>query len=113
MHTDFMTFNNRGYTMFWRHRRGRSAERSRTTPASMPSENHTALTSLRSGSRAEVNAICTGCKARCRLASLGLFPGCTLQVVANPGIGPLLLSVGESRLMVERGVAEKVHVFQV
>lgn len=73
----------------------------------------TALASLRSGSRAEVHIIRAGGKARCRLASLGLFPGCQLQVVANPGFGPLLLSVGESRLMVERGVAEKVHVQQM
>ncbi len=99
--------------MFWRHRRGRTNERKGVAHYNEPAENCIALTSLRSGSRAEVNAVCAGCKARCRLASLGLFPGCTLQVVANPGIGPLLLSVGESRLMVERGVAEKVHVQQV
>ncbi len=99
--------------MFWRHRRGRTSEEKGAAQSTQPAENATALTSLRSGSRAEVNAVCACGKARCRLASLGLFPGCTLQVVANPGVGPLLLSVGESRLMVERGVAEKVHVQKV
>ncbi len=99
--------------MFWRNGKGRSNGRNKAAGRSYTDGNFTPLTSLRSGSSAEVNAVCAGCKARCRLASLGLFPGCTLQVVANPGIGPLLLSVGESRLMVERGVAEKVHVQQV
>ena len=72
-----------------------------------------ALNCLKSGSRAEVVGICAGCRARTRLASLGLIPGSLLHVVANPGVGPLLLSVGESRLMVERGIATKVLVEQV
>ncbi len=71
------------------------------------------LASLKPGSTAEVCGVQAGCKARCRLASLGLIPGSRLRVVANPGFGPLLLSVGESRLMVERGVAGKVLVQQL
>lgn len=73
-------------------------------------DGHAPLTCLRPGSTAEVRGVLAGRKARYRLASLGLIPGSVLHVVANPGLGPLLLSVGESRLMVERGVAEKVHV---
>lgn len=99
--------------MFWKNGNGRSNGRKNSNQEVEAAEDHIPLTTLRSGACAEVNAICAGCKARCRLASLGLYPGCTLNVVANPGIGPLLLSVGESRLMVERGVAEKVHVQQV
>ena len=76
-------------------------------------EKTTALTSLRPGSLASVSLVVAGCKARCRLASLGILPGSVLRVVANPGVGPLLLSVGESRLMIERGVADKVHVRQL
>ncbi|THB63992.1 MAG: ferrous iron transport protein A [Desulfovibrio sp.] len=72
-----------------------------------------ALNSLRTGSTAKVCGIRAGSNARSRLASLGLIPGSLLLVVANPGIGPLLLSVGESRLMVERGIATKVLVEQV
>ena len=68
------------------------------------------LTKLKAGQRAEVCFVAAGRKARCRLASLGLIPGTALSVVANPGIGPVLLSVGESRLALERGVAEKVEV---
>lgn len=68
------------------------------------------LNTLRSGATAQVCGVRAGCKARTRLASLGLIPGSMLHVVANPGFGPLLLSVGDSRLMVERGIAEKVLV---
>lgn len=68
------------------------------------------LSALRSGAKGEVCDICAGCKARTRLASLGLIAGSPLRVVSNPGFGPLLLSVGESRIMVERGVADKVQV---
>ena len=71
------------------------------------------LNTLKNGSRAEVSCIAAGSKARSRLASLGLIQGALLQVIANPGFGPLLLSVGESRLMVERGIATKVLVQQV
>ncbi|MFP4308734.1 MAG: ferrous iron transport protein A [Desulfococcaceae bacterium] len=90
--------------MFWKRRNGRG-KNALTRGLAIPS-----LTQLKSGERAEVCGISAGAKARVRLASLGLIPGSRLQVVANSGVGPLLLSVGESRLMVERGVAEKVEV---
>jgi ferrous iron transport protein A len=68
------------------------------------------LTHLRAGDTAEVSCVDAGHKARYRLASLGLIPGSVLQVVASAGAGPMLLSVGESRIMLERGVAEKVRI---
>jgi ferrous iron transport protein A len=91
-------------TMRWKRRNGRG-NKTPTRGIAIPS-----LTQLKSGERAEVSGVFAGAKARVRLASLGLIPGSTLHVVANSGVGPLLLSVGESRLMVERGVAEKVEV---
>lgn len=95
--------------MRWRNRKGHNSS-NLPKAASLSGDNCGQLTRLRPGSKAEVCSVTTGCKARYRLASLGLIPGSVLQVVANAGIGPLLLSVGESRLMVERGVAEKVQV---
>ncbi len=71
------------------------------------------LTALRPGQRAEVSGIDAGARARVRLAALGLILGSYVRVVANPVIGPLLLSVGESRIMVERGVADKVLIQKV
>jgi ferrous iron transport protein A len=37
------------------------------------------------------------------------MPGVQVDVVANGG-GPMIISVGEGRVMVERGIAEKVIV---
>ncbi len=98
----------------WQNRQSRAAAQQNLGACAMTADasgnGHSPLTTLRPGSRAEVCGVHAGCKARCRLAALGLIPGSVLQVVANPGLGPLLLSVGESRLMVERGVASKVQV---
>ncbi|MFW5837230.1 MAG: FeoA family protein [Desulfovibrionaceae bacterium] len=68
------------------------------------------LTDLTPGQEAEVAGVDAGRKARCRLASLGLIPGSRLRVVASARFGPMLLSLGETRLMLERGVAAKVLV---
>ena len=101
--------------MRWRHRKARP-ECARPLPVMEDPSQYVGCDSLhrmRSGTWAEVRGIRAGGRARCRLASLGLIPGSLLLVVANPGIGPLLLSVGESRLMVERGIAAKLFVQQV
>ncbi len=68
------------------------------------------LADLTSGQEAEVSGVDAGRKARCRLASLGLIPGSRLRVAASARFGPMLLSLGETRLMLERGVAAKVLV---
>jgi len=45
-----------------------------------------------------------------RLASMGIFPGCSLDVVTvNPG-GPLVIRVLDSRVMLSRGLANKILV---
>ena len=95
--------------MRWRHRHFGPGQGASVTGEAC-GESCDSLHYLRSGARAEVRTIAAGRKARCRLASLGLIQGSILQVIANPGIGPLLLSVGDSRLMVERGIAAKVLV---
>ncbi len=61
------------------------------------------------GNNAFIIAVDAGHKARTRLESLGIIPGVEVDVVSNTN-GPMLVSIGESRVMVERGVAEKVIV---
>jgi ferrous iron transport protein A len=75
----------------------------------MGSTEHKTLKSVVAGENAFVVAINAGCKARTRLESLGIIPGVEVDVLSN-GNGPMLVSVGESRVMVERGIAEKVFV---
>jgi len=67
------------------------------------------LKAVMAGSNAFVIAVDAGQKARTRLESLGIIPGVEVDVVSNTN-GPMLVSIGESRVMVERGVAEKVIV---
>lgn len=73
----------------------------------MPSQK--TLKSVGTGENAFVVAVDAGRKAKTRLESLGIIPGVEVDVLSN-GNGPMLVSVGESRVMVERGIAEKVLV---
>ncbi len=72
-------------------------------------EDHKTLQSLGPGESALVVAIDGGHRAYARLEDLGILPGVMISVLANAR-GPLLVSVGESRVIVERGVAGKVLV---
>ena len=95
---------------FRRHIRNGSGKGRRNLKECSCESGNLALDDLGSGRHAEVCSVCAGAKARTRLASLGLIPGTRLHVVTNSGMGPLLLSLGESRLILERGVAAKVMV---
>lgn len=70
---------------------------------------HKTLKAVGAGENAFVIAVDAGKKARTRLESLGIIPGVEVDVLSNTG-GPMLVSVGESRVMVERGIAEMVIV---
>ena len=73
----------------------------------MPSQK--TLKAISAGQCVFVVAIDAGAKARTRLESLGIIPGIEVDILSN-GQGPMLVGVGESRVMVERGIAEKVLV---
>lgn len=45
-----------------------------------------------------------------RLESMGIIPGAELDVISNETGTPMLVAVGDSRLMVDRSVAEQVIV---
>lgn len=77
-------------------------------PADVPDRDKT-LQALGVGESALVIAIDGGRGAISRLEDLGILPSVQVSVLANAN-GPLLVSVGESRVMVERGVARKVLV---
>jgi len=70
---------------------------------------HKTLKSLATGENALVVAVDAGVRAKTRLESMGIIPGVEVDVLSN-GLGPMLVGVGESRVMVERGIAEKVVV---
>lgn len=70
---------------------------------------HKTLRVVSAGETAFVIAINAGSRARTRLESLGIIPGVEIDVLNN-GRGPMIVSVGEGRVMVERGIAQKVLV---
>jgi ferrous iron transport protein A len=45
-----------------------------------------------------------------RLTGMGLVRGITVRMVKNDGCGPLIVALGEGRLVLGRGIAQKVMV---
>ena len=70
---------------------------------------HKNLRAISAGESARIVAVDCGRKAQARLDSMGLVPGTEVGVLNN-GRGPMIVCVGEGRVIVERGIAEKVIV---
>jgi len=61
------------------------------------------------GTQVKVLEVAGGIGMRARLAGMGVVAGATLKVLANDG-GPLLVSCGETRLALGRGMAHRILV---
>ena len=70
----------------------------------------TRLAMVDAGKKALVVGMDSGRRLKSRLESMGLVPGIEVNIISNGGCGPLLVSVGEGRLTVGRGIAEKIVV---
>ena len=68
------------------------------------------LTMVSEGGRATLRSIGGGRQMRGRLAAMGLLPGTELEVVQNSGKGPFIVSVRGSRIVIGRGMAERMEV---
>lgn len=68
------------------------------------------LCELENGKNSVVVRVEGGCGARQHLLQLGLVPGVPVRMVERSGSGPLLLEVLGSRVMLGRGIADKVVV---
>jgi ferrous iron transport protein A len=69
-----------------------------------------ALDRLPRGARAVVRDLRGGAELVSRLAALGLTEGAVLVVRQNPGRGPLLVGVRDTRIALGRGEAAKILV---
>ena len=70
------------------------------------------LSRLRAGQAATVRSLAGGYEFQHRLACMGLHVGCTVKVL-RPGAlfgGPVLVALGQTRLAIGRGMAEKILV---
>ena len=69
-----------------------------------------ALSALRAGQTAKVEALDGGHVFASRLVSLGFTPGARLRVVQNYGHGPLIVSLRDTRVALGRGEAGQILV---
>ena len=68
------------------------------------------LTAVPPGMKVRVSAIESGSNLKARLASMGLLPGVEIEVLGQPTKGPMIVSVMGGRLMLGRGMAERIAV---
>jgi len=68
---------------------------------------------LRPGQIGIVRDIAGGRQVRGRLSELGILPGARVRVCQNQPSGPLIISLGDGRVAIGRGVAQKILVEEV
>lgn len=70
----------------------------------------TTLDCVKPGSRARIINILHQGGWVYRMYQLGVFPGVEVEVVYNDGRGPIVLRVGDSEIVVGRGLARRIIV---
>ena len=68
------------------------------------------LTIVQVGRRVRLVAVAAGRGLQSRLAAMGLVPGVEIEVLRNSLHGPFLIAVKGSRIMLGRGMAQKIVV---
>ncbi len=68
------------------------------------------LTIVQAGRTVRFVAVDAGHGLQGRLAAMGMFPGAEIEVLRNSLHGPFLISVKGSRIMLGRGMAQKIIV---
>ncbi len=68
------------------------------------------LSAVPAGNRVTVAELDAGRELWLRLQSMGIFPDAEAEVLTNYRRGPMLLVLGGSRIMLGRGMAEKIIV---
>jgi ferrous iron transport protein A len=75
-------------------------------------ENNISLADLRPGNKAIVDQIIGGRNLRQKLVNLGMLPGTEVTVVRSNKLGPMVLNIHNSRIMIGAGMAKKIYVRQ-
>jgi Fe2+ transport system protein FeoA len=68
------------------------------------------LSMVRAGETVKITTVHAGRGLKSRLASMGLLPNVEITVVRNGHPGPFVISVKDSKMMLGRGIADKVMV---
>jgi ferrous iron transport protein A len=70
----------------------------------------TPLSTIKSGQIVKLAGVEAGRSLNSRLAAMGLLPNVEITVVSNGHPGPFVVSVKGSRMMLGRGMADKIMV---
>jgi len=65
---------------------------------------------VKTGETVKLNKVNAGQGLKSRLASMGLLPNVEITVVRSGHPGPFVISVKDSKMMLGRGVANKIMV---
>ena len=68
------------------------------------------LSTVAAGRRVRLAKVDAGQNLKSRLAAMGLVPGVEMTVVRNGHPGPFVISVKGSKVMLGRGMAQKIMV---
>jgi len=68
------------------------------------------LSMVKTGETVKLNKVNAGQGLKSRLASMGLLPNVEITVVRSGHPGPFVISVKDSKMMLGRGVANKIMV---
>lgn len=68
------------------------------------------LVIVQAGRRVRLVSVEAGHGLQGRLAAMGLVPGVEIEVLGNSFHGPFLIAVKDSRIMLGRGMAQKIVV---
>ena len=68
------------------------------------------LVDVSPGSDVRLAMIDAGRELKQRLANMGLIPGCILHVLTNDRFGPFIVVLRGSRVILGRGMAQKIVV---
>ncbi|MCJ7729144.1 MAG: ferrous iron transport protein A [Sedimentisphaerales bacterium] len=76
----------------------------------MEAKNTRCLSQVAEGEVVSIVGVAGGRGLRSRLTTMGLLPKTQIKVVRNGGSGPFVISIGNSRMALGRGVADKIMV---
>ena len=69
-----------------------------------------ALSQVEAGRRVRVAAVRAGRGLYARLAAMGMAPGAEVEVIHNSAWGPFIVLVRGSRIMLGRGMTDRIEV---
>ncbi len=76
----------------------------------MDKENRMTLSQVRPGQKVRLARVDAGQGMNARLASMGLVPNVEIAMVSNGHPGPIVVNVKGTKMMLGRGMAQKILV---